>query len=175
MATVTENERRYVRVRCQSAARFEYEGRDFEAIVRDISLCGLYLMTDLQVEVGKKIRLSTTLPASDDQEIQLRGRIVRIVGTPTGPRSASRNSEEVGFGVDFAAIPLKTRTVIDNYVRETFRAFRRAQFELSKADCDEALVREILEGTYLVDKGYPLETLKDIVAAELKTFRLRPV
>ena len=175
MATATENERRYVRVRCQSAGHFEYEGSRYEGVVRDISLCGLYLMTDLPVEAGRKIRVTTALPAGADQEIQLRGRIVRIVSAPTGPKPAARGSEEVGFGVDFAAIPLKTRTVIDNYVRETFRAFRRAQFELSKADCDEALVREILDETYLVDKGYPLETLKDIVAAELKTFRLRPV
>lgn len=164
-----------MRVKCQTPGEFDYEGEHYTGTVRDISLCGLYLSTELPVEIGEKVRVETTLPTHTDQPLQLRGRIVRVVRPPDNSGARSGAGEESGFGVDFAAMPLQTRTVIDNYVRETFRAFRRAQFELSKVDCDETLVRELLKETYLVDKGYPLETLKHIVAAELKTFRLRPV
>ncbi len=168
------NERRYVRVKCNSSLHFSYRGQSHNGILYDISLCGAFVATSLAVETGEKVRLDTSLPTDGAPPLTLRGRIVRLV-RPGGGAAQPPSQAPEGFGVDFAALPISTREAIDEYVRRMFRAFRKLQFELSRDVADGKAIQELIAQTYLPRRTYSRERLQDIVAAELKNFRLRPV
>lgn len=173
MSDPIHNERRYVRVKSLRPVHFVYDGHRYEGVVRDISLCGIYILSEHAVEIGRKVSLETYLPNPASDRLSLRGRIARVV--PPQASNGGQQSEEPGFALDFAAISLANRRVIDEYVRHTFRVFRKLQFELSKEMVDENLVHEILRETYLPERRYGIEGLRNLVAAELAHFRLRPL
>ncbi len=168
----TINERRYVRVKCLTPASFEYRGNSYEGTMRDVSLCGTFVLSPLPVEMDEKVKIETKLP--ECEPVTLRGRIVRIV-LPNRITQDPVTDTQAGFGVDFGAVPLATREAIDGYVRLMFRTFRKLQFELSRADVSQDAIQELLHQTYLPKRSYSVDALKDLVAAELKGFRLRPV
>lgn len=166
------NERRYIRVKCFAPATLRIRDKERECEIRDISLCGAFVKTPVEVRLDQKVKLRTTLSGEDQPHIHLSGRIVRIVPDHDGPQDQPPGPGS-GFGLDFGAISLRSREAIDAYVRRTFRAFRRLQFELARTDPDPEVLRRMVAETHLAGHTYTPESLKTLVARELESFRFR--
>ncbi len=165
MSKEVQGERRYLRVLVLKPSSVLVGHRRIEADLRDISLCGAFVVTDESIEEEKPVELVFTLPDREGT-LSAKGRIARIShgGSPLG--------EPSGWGIDFDKIGKKTRQAVDEYVRNTFRAFKMLKFELSKTNPDMEIAREMLTKTYL-HRNYTPESLKDEVSTELEKFRLR--
>ncbi len=155
-----------MRMKVLKSCTFTYAGELLEGNLRDISLCGALILSPKAVLAGERIQLDVTLPGTSEP-IHLNGKIVRSL--------AEGGQLGTGFGVDFTVVSLHNREAIDNYVRSTFRHFRRLQFELSKFDVDWETVNELLQHTYLPARTYSAEALRSLVTLELDSFRLRKV
>ncbi|MCW5830275.1 MAG: PilZ domain-containing protein [Deltaproteobacteria bacterium] len=159
-------DRRYMRMKVLRPLSFTYEDETYEAELRDISLCGALVISDVPVETGRRVQLEITLPETAEP-VRVNGKIVRLLSLSAGLGN--------GFGVDFTVVSLSNREIIDGYVRSTFRHFRRLQFELSKFDVDWDTVNRLIPHTYLPVRNYSAETLRSLVTIELESFRLRKV
>ncbi len=164
MLQVTD--RRYMRMKVLKPLAFTCESGTHDGTLQDISLCGALILSPATIETGTRVQLDFKLP-TDPDPIRVHGKVVRLLspGNPLG----------TGFGVDFTVVGINHREAIDHYVRSTFRYFRSLQFELSKFDVDWTTVRELVQHTYLQAQSYSTDALRNLVAIELESFRLRKV
>ncbi len=162
-------ERRYLRMEVHRPATVYVYSKKLEGILKNISLCGAFVVLDYPAEMGMPVGLRFNLP-NRDRTLSAEGRVTRI--EPPVAEEGGRPDRPTGWGIEFERVREEHVAAIDEYVRQTFRAFRRLQFELSKMNPDSAIVAELLTQTYL-RRTYTPESLKNVISAELKKFRLR--
>ena len=104
--------RRETRVACRINVKYRAFGVTLSGVVSDLSQNGLYLATDLGVQMGAEIELLFALPEPVGSIIQAKGRV------------AWRNTEGLrqkltlppGFGVEFQSLPEEAARNIDRFI-----------------------------------------------------------
>jgi len=99
--TVDLDEREIPRVPCNINVDYTTQDRKYTNTILDISPAGVFIETDDLVEVGQKITLTFSFPASED-EFEIAGEIVW------------RSSK--GIGVKFYDMSLHKQRLIQNFV-----------------------------------------------------------
>jgi HD-GYP domain-containing protein (c-di-GMP phosphodiesterase class II) len=104
-------EPRYRRVPCHTPVSFLVNGRTVSGTSADISLKGMYVVIDDEIEEGVPIELSFSLPNGCEDQIQAKGRIAWV----NNGRKRSKPVFPSGFGVEFLAVK-PTNEVLQSYV-----------------------------------------------------------
>ncbi len=109
-------DRRYPRIPYRTQIIFRTNGQTSSGEIWDISLNGLYVATESEVEVGSVLELAFALHVADGALAQIKGRVA-WVNSKTDIKKADL---PIGFGVEFTAIAKNSKQALNHFV-ETHR------------------------------------------------------
>ncbi|MGA7827594.1 MAG: HD domain-containing phosphohydrolase [Geobacteraceae bacterium] len=104
-------EQRHRRVPCRTSVSFRVNGRTVSGTSTDISLRGMYVAIDDDIEEGSPIELTFTLPNSQSVKIQAKGRIAWV----NNNRKRLKPLFPSGVGVEFLDI-VPTDDMLQSFV-----------------------------------------------------------
>lgn len=130
----------------------------------NISLGGIFLRCQEAFPIGGDVELILKLPSS--KQLTLKGKVRRVVNC---------DSEDlpIGMGISFEDVPEESKAKIEEYVRRTIRLLKALFYELNRARINEGKIKELL-AVSPIEYQYPLDILREKIAAELSNLRLRP-
>lgn len=158
------NERSYQRAKLSTEVivrngAFQEKGRAV-----NISLGGIFLRCPKPLPLGNDVELIINLP--DNTQLSLKGKVCRVV-------NCSDEDLPVGIGVSFEDMAEESKAKIEEYVRRTIRILKALFYELNRAKINERKIKELL-AVSSIEYQYPLDILREKIAAELFNLRLRP-
>ncbi len=109
-------DRRYPRIPYRTQVIFRTNGQTSSGEIWDISLNGLYVATDYEIDVGGVLELAFALHVADGALIQIRGKIAWV----NSKKDIKKPDLPVGFGVEFIAIAKDSKQILNHFV-ETHR------------------------------------------------------
>ncbi len=109
-------DRRYPRVPYRTQIIFRTNGQTSSGEIWDISLNGLYVATDCEIDVGTKLELAFDLHVADGALVQVKGRVAWV----NSKKNMKKPDLPVGFGVEFIAIAKNSKQILNHFV-ETHR------------------------------------------------------
>lgn len=87
--------RRSVRVSIGAPVRFRSGWRQRPAVLADLSVGGLRLLTSTHVEPGKSISLQVPVEVTGDKTLSLKGRVLRSIGDDAGSQTVTAKFEKL--------------------------------------------------------------------------------
>jgi len=129
----------------------------------NISLGGIYICAQSPRPKGSEVEVEFVLPPN--RRMRVKGRVVRT----------SHHKDEkypTGMAISFLYLPPEGKEEIDEYVRKTCRILRALFFELNRVEVNEKKIWQLVKQSP-IEYRYPLDILREKVAAELAYLKLR--
>ncbi len=123
-------DRRHPRVPCRSTVIFRINDQVPSGEILDISLHGLYVATDYEVDVENMLEFAFALDGEEGALVQVKGRVAWV----NGKKNMKNPDLPFGFGVELIAITNSSKQILNHFVETRTRIFRTSWISSSKGN-----------------------------------------
>ena len=122
-ALLEQQTRTTERVHIEGGVEFDYEGKRITCDIGDLSISGMLILTDLDLNTGVDIDMSFTLPGYK-KPVEAKGAIVRLIEERKG------NKKEQGYGIRFDDFKGDGQKRLERYVSKSASSDPRLAYYL---------------------------------------------